>query len=237
MTRKKQSFCLYESVSFRQMTGATIRPGGFKLTERALAFAGFVPGSKVLDVGCGQGATVAYLIDHYKLAAVGVDPSLTLLEQGLSIHPGLPLLEGAGENLPFGNDQMDGIFAECTLSVMEDQERALREFWRVLKPGGLLVMTDLYLREPLFAGELRTLEPKSCLGGALTAGDLADKLKYTGFDILIWEDHSRLLAELTGRLILSGAGLDDLPGQAFRDNWAMIKKSRPGYLLLIAGKP
>lgn len=93
---------LYEGRPIRDVTGDTIRPGGFAITDRALAICSFAAGARVLDVGCGVGATVEHLICRYHLDAVGVDPSSVLLGQGRRRHPGLPLWEAAGENLPLG---------------------------------------------------------------------------------------------------------------------------------------
>ncbi len=46
--------------ALRAVTGPTLRPGGFALTERAVALAGLLPGWPVLDVGAGGGASVAW---------------------------------------------------------------------------------------------------------------------------------------------------------------------------------
>jgi len=233
---RKEPCRLYESGQLRRVTGDTIRPGGFKLTERALAVCSFPPGARVLDVGCGSGATVKYLIDRHNLAAVGVDPSAMLLAEGLRRRPGLPLVPGRGENLPFADGRMDGVFAECTLSVMEDAGRALREFHRVLKPDGMLAVADVYVREPLAARALRHLRPEGCLTGALSWEELTAKITAAGFKILLWEDHSRLLAELAARLILADIPLAALGGNQ-PDIRSAIKNARPGYLLIIARKP
>ena len=47
--------------ALRAVAGPTLRPGGFTLTERAVALAGLLPGWPVLDVGAGSGASVARL--------------------------------------------------------------------------------------------------------------------------------------------------------------------------------
>ena len=52
--------------------GMCERPGGFELTDRALALARLSAGARVLDVGCGLGASVAHLVDHCGLRAVGL---------------------------------------------------------------------------------------------------------------------------------------------------------------------
>lgn len=233
---------LYEGSEIREATGDAIRPGGLTLTERALSLGHFPAGAKVLDVGCGVGATVEHLINHHQLTAVGVDPSPLLLESGRARRPDLPLIEAAGENLPFIDGAMDGVFAECTLSVMENADQALAEFFRVLKSGGQLVVSDLYARNPEGVGDLRQLPMNSCLTGAMAKQELLDKLEAHGFEVVLWEDHSRLLAELTAQLIFSSGSLEIFWGQATcgtvdcLDVRQAASRSRPGYFLLLARK-
>ncbi|BAF58863.1 MAG: methyltransferase domain-containing protein [Pelotomaculum sp.] len=233
---------IYESGALHRVTGDFIRPGGIVLTDRALSFCSFPPGARVLDVGCGAGATVEHLITVYNLNAVGVDPSPALLEQGRRRRPGLPLLEASGEDLPFDDGVMDGVFAECTLSVMGSPDRALAEIWRVLKKRGLLVVTDVYARNPEGIAALRRLPPAGCLTGAMSRDEITEKMSLHGFEILLWEDHSRLLAELAARLIMVNGSLDALWRNSACDAaqcleiGETVKRSRPGYFLLIAGK-
>lgn len=233
---------VYENGDLRRVTGDSIRPGGFTLTDRALAFCSFPAGARVLDVGCGVGATVEHLLDCHNVKAVGVEPSPALLECGLRRRPDLPLLEATGENLPFDDGEMDGILAECTLSVMENADRALAEFFRVLKVGGLLAVTDVYARSPEGVQYLRRLPMASCLTGAMTRQEIMERIKFSGFSVVLWEDHSRLLAELAARLIMANGSLEAFWGKSAggtADGVAIqetVKKSRPGYFLLIAAK-
>ncbi len=234
---------LYESGPIRQVTGDTIRPGGFAITKRAISFCSFAPGARVLDVGCGTGATVEYLRDNYQLDAVGVDPSPVLLEQGRKRCPGLPLIEAAGENLPFGDGEMDGVLAECTLSLMKNPDQALAECYRVLKGGGRLVVTDIYARNPAGVDGLRGLHLASCLGGAMPLDELLQKIEDRGFVVELWEDHTRLLGELVAGLILAHGSMAAFWGRVSGGSMPCaniqqaVQKARPGYVLVLARKP
>ncbi len=231
---------IYEGNAVRQVTGDSIRPGGFQLTDRAMEHCALPPGARVLDIGCGTGATVEYLRSKYHLQAVGVDPSELLLEKGRQRSPNLPLLQAVGENLPFGSGEMDGIFAECSLSVTDHPQIVLQECCRVLRKDGILIVTDIYARNPEATAELRTLPLVSCITGALGREQLEDMLALAGFKIVIWEDHSELLKELVVKLILTHGSMSNFWQQADSETFdgngiqETIKKAKPGYYLLIA---
>lgn len=238
----KEPVPVYEREEVRRATGPTVRPGGFALTDRALSFCSFSPRESILDVGCGTGATVDYLFNNYKLKATGVDPSLLLLDCGKQRNPGLPLSRAEGENLPFADGEFDGVFTECSFSVMKDQKQALREFYRVLKSNGRLVISDIYIRNPEEMAGLRRLPVYGCLGGARTKAESEELLDSSGFKIVLWEDHSKHLAVFVADLILAGGSPDIFWGSLdcgldnCKDIRTTIKKARPGYFLLVAVK-
>ena len=116
---------VYELPRVQRITGNTIRPGGLALTKRALAMAALPAASTVLDVGCGTGATVAYL-SRLGMRAVGLDASAALLGQAEASGG---LSQGRAEHLPFPAGRFDGLFAECCLSLMDDAALAADEDW------------------------------------------------------------------------------------------------------------
>ena len=122
--------------------------GGLSVTRRAMELCDFKKGAKILDVGCGYGATVELLHSDYGAEAVGIDLSTDLLEKGKSRNPELNLIFGDGEMLNFSSLTFDGIFIECALSLMDNITEALHEAYCVLKKGGKLIISDFYLKEP-----------------------------------------------------------------------------------------
>lgn len=206
---KNFGFKLYESGLLRRSTGDTLRPGGFYLTDLGVKSCCFPSGARVLDVGCGSGATVERLVSLHGLQAIGIDPSEYLLERGMKKTPGLNLIGGWGENLPFSDQSMDGVFAECTLSVMEDLDQVLREIQRVLKPAGWLVVSDVYVRNPDGLRNLQELKLDSCLRRALPKEVLINKLSCQGFRIVDWRDHTNLLTQLTVDLIMTHGSMSN----------------------------
>ena len=92
----------------------------------------------ILDVGCGTGATSARLARWGRVVSVDFSP----LALSFSRRRGLKQMVGADAmQLPFADAQFDLIVAMDMLEHLPDDEKALSEFQRVLKPGGCIIAT------------------------------------------------------------------------------------------------
>ena len=231
----------YELPEVRAVTGPAIRPGGFALTGRAVEFCNPPIGAKVLDVGCGIGATAAWLEENHGLEAVGVDLSPAMLAEGRFERPSSVLVSGRAEGLPFKDHSFDLIFCECVLSLLDDRKPALAEFFRVLKPGARLVVADLYARRAEGLGALKRLSINSCLGGARPRDEIIALTEEAGFEPDLWEDHSDLLTQLAAKFVFeygsrekfwsifaTGCGRSEL-------EYGLLE-AKPGYYLMAARK-
>jgi ubiquinone/menaquinone biosynthesis C-methylase UbiE len=234
---------VYELIAAKGVADGVIRPGGIPLTERALSLCAFPPGSRLLDIGCGAGVTVEYLIERHGFLAAGVDKSLAMLEQGRYEDTRRPLIRAAGESLPFASNQWDGVLVECSLSLTGQPDAVLRECMRVLSPKGKLILSDVYVRNAEAIQELRALSPHCCITGALTNQELLGKLKNCGFALLALEDHSSALKRFAAQLIFSGGsegafwcsltGADALADKRIR---YAVSNAKLGYYLAVAEK-
>lgn len=209
---------LFSRPEFQAVAGEALRPGGLALTRRALALLGqaLPKGARVLDLGCGRGAT-ARLLAAEGFETLALDPSEELL--GAEPWPGAQRLRGLAQALPLAGGCLDAVFCECVLSVTGEAGPVLGEAARALRPGGWLVLSDLYLRSGV-AGR----GGGSCLSGALDEGALRGRLEAAGLIVVHFEDHSRLLAELAGRLIFAGVEAGTFCSQS----------GKPGYFLGLA---
>ena len=113
-------------------------PGGEAHSRRMLELSGLPKGAHILDLGAGAGETLR-LLRALGYDAEGLDlvPRSEDVAQGDLLHLSLP--EGS----------FDAVISQCAFFVSGDQSRALREAGRVLHPGGLLLLSDVFFEAPV----------------------------------------------------------------------------------------
>lgn len=113
------------------------------LMEKLLAF---IPERKgtILDVACGSGATTRYLLRYYNPSEVtGINISSKQLETCKTNAPGCTFLQMDASKLGFGDSVFDNIICVEAAFHFDTREDFLRKAWRVLNPGGHLVLSDI----------------------------------------------------------------------------------------------
>ena len=178
---------LYEHPAWQNLPEQVMRPGGLVVTEQALSYCALQPGARLLDVGCGAGATLRQITAGHEFTGFGVDVSAELLSRALNNNPKSLFALAKGEDLPIANESLDAIISECTLSIIET-DAALHECARTLKRGGYLIVSDLYARNESGIEALRKLPPGTCISAAMPQAQIVEKLEHSGLQIVIWQD-------------------------------------------------
>ncbi|MER5934152.1 demethylmenaquinone methyltransferase [Streptomyces sp. NPDC002054] len=99
------------------------------------------PAQKVLDLAAGT-ATSSLPFAATGAYVVPCDFSLGMLREGKRKHPWLPLTAGDATRLPFRDDTFDAVTISFGLRNVQDTDTALRELYRVTKPGGRVVICE-----------------------------------------------------------------------------------------------
>jgi len=124
-----------------------------KVTQRT----GIKQGMRVIEIGCGSGAFTTFAArvvgEKGKVFAFDIQPKmLRQLEKKLTQPQNkdiknIELIEGNANDLPFAANSFDLVYMITVLQEIPDRNKALQEIKRVLKPGGILAVTE-FLPDP-----------------------------------------------------------------------------------------
>ncbi len=135
-------------------------------TESTASFAGvgnphrigpIVPGETVLDIGCGAGMDLMLAARRSGPSgkAIGVDmtPAMLELAKRGALKAGLwqntEVRRGIAEDLPVESGSVDVVISNGVLNLSPDKDRAFREVYRVLRPGGRSYLADVVVQREL----------------------------------------------------------------------------------------
>jgi len=139
-----------------------LRPGGKKATEWLFKHAHLTPQSHVLEIACNMGTTAIEMASRYQCHVVGIDmdkSALAKARDNITQH-GLETLvsvqEADASKLPFADNSFDVVINEAMLTMYANKAKShlLKEYLRVLKPGGKLLTHDIMLHDPQSADEI-----------------------------------------------------------------------------------
>jgi SAM-dependent methyltransferase len=248
----------YGSDFARYLLGDSFHPGGTKLTGRLGALLNLTPASSVLDVASGRGTSAFHLAEVFGCNVTGID----LSEQNVRVATAdrelrglaerVQFQPGDAERLPFGEATFDAIVCECAFCTFPSKQIAAEEFYRVLKPGGQVGLSDLTRTEEPIPGLEGLLSWIACIGDALPAERYTAIFEQAGFGVQCIEDHGDALLEMVlqvqGRLlgaeVMTALKKINLPGVDFatgrRFAQAALEATRKGllgYVAIAARKP
>jgi demethylmenaquinone methyltransferase/2-methoxy-6-polyprenyl-1,4-benzoquinol methylase len=155
------------------------------------------PGMKILDLAAGTGSS------SEPLAAAGADVipadfSEGMLAAGRKARPHLPFTKADALNLPFADGEFDVATISFGLRNTQETAKALAEMYRVVKPGGLLVVTEF--SSPTFA-LFRTIYTNYLMRAlpaiARRTSSNPDAYIYLAESIRAWPDQKGLAAEIS----------------------------------------
>ncbi len=208
-----------------------LHPGGREASEALLDRAAVSGGTRLVDLGCGAGESVA-LARRRGARAVGIDR-----EPG-----GERTVIGDMQTLPVRDGSVDVVLAECSLCLSPDVAGTLAESRRVLADGGRLALSDVVLEGDPPDVPDRVAEAL-CLTGARQRAALLDRIEAAGFDVADVRDHREdLLAmrdQLEGRVDYRGllGAMGERGSEllaAVERLEAAVESGRVGYVSLVA---
>jgi ubiquinone/menaquinone biosynthesis C-methylase UbiE len=101
--------------------------------------------TSIIDVGSGTGDFIMVLQNVFPKAKItGIDPNTESLNLAREKYPGVSFLEMEAEKLGFKNKTFDVASISMALHHLPDVQIALKEMQRVVKPGGWIIVNELY---------------------------------------------------------------------------------------------
>lgn len=130
-----------------------LRPGGAVATDWLLEKGNIKADSKVLEVACNMGTTLIHIAKKYGCDIIGVDLDEKAVEKAKKkvkdndLEDKVKFMEGDAFKLPFEDESFDVVVNEAMLTMLlgDKKEKALKEYYRVLKPGGVVLTQDVVL--------------------------------------------------------------------------------------------
>lgn len=172
-----------------------------------VALASIKEGETVLDLGSGPG------LDCFLAAAkvgpdgkvIGVDMTPEMIEKARANarkgdYRNVEFRLGGIENLPVADNSVDVVISNCVINLSPDKRRVFKEAFRVLKPGGRFMISDIVLVRELPDFIKNSIEAYiGCLSGAIMKDEYVAAVKAAGFeDVKIIEETSFPMECITG---------------------------------------
>ena len=130
--------------------GWETRAGRIRAERRAnylLEFGGFAKGSKALEIGCGTGLFTQKVDEQSNVDITAIDISEDLLSQGRQKLPHINFIVKDAMNTGFNDRTFDTLFGSSVLHHL-DMGLALKEAYRIMKPGAVLVFAEPNMLNP-----------------------------------------------------------------------------------------
>ena len=146
-------------------------------------------GDIVLDLGSGAGFDCFLAADRVGKdgRVIGVDMTAEMIEKARENaskgnYGNVEFRLGEIENLPAADNSVDVVISNCVVNLVPDKRRAFMEAFRVLRPGGRLMISDIVLLKELPDGVKNSIEAYiGCLSGAIMRDEYIRAIRAAGF--------------------------------------------------------
>ncbi|KAI5382486.1 phosphomethylethanolamine N-methyltransferase [Lathyrus oleraceus] len=219
----EKSILRYEHVYGRGFISA----GGLETTKEFVAKLELKAGQKVLDVGCGVGGGDFYMAEKFDVEVVGVDLSINMISRaieraiGLKYNVEFDCADCSKKTYP--EKTFDVIYTRDAMLHIKDKPTLFRSFYKWLKPGGQLLITD-YCKN---AGSLSSEFAEYIKEGGYHVHGLEEyeqMLKNAGFDVIAEDRTDQFVRTLQQELVTLESQKDEFIRVFSDDDYNAIVK-------------
>ena len=164
------------------------------------------PASQVLEIGCGAGACAAYMVESVGCHVIGVDVNKNGVRNASELVRTRKLdsrlrfeRADAGQRLPFADQSFDAVVSNDAMCHIPRRLAVLKEWYRVLRPGGRALYTDAMIVTGALSNE--EMAARSSIGYYLflPPGENERLIREAGLELLRADDVTEAAAVLSKR--------------------------------------
>ncbi|MGD1818322.1 MAG: class I SAM-dependent methyltransferase [Pleomorphochaeta sp.] len=141
------------------------RKNRFKFLSSGIDIISPNKGEKWLEVGCNNGDATNYLTQQYSLNVRGLDINEYNVKTSKERYPSLSFDLGDATNTGYEKQTFDGIFSEAAFSPIPNKADLVKEYSRIIKPGGYVLINDFALKEKINKEERYEYSHIPCFAG------------------------------------------------------------------------
>jgi len=185
-----------------------------------VALASLKEGDTVLDLGSGAGFDCFLAANKVQKngKVIGVDMTPEMIEKARENarkgnYSNVEFRLGEIENLPVADNSVDVIISNCVINLAPDKKRVFTEAYRVLRPGGRLMVSDIVLLKELPDSIKNSAQAYvACLAGAMMKDRYLDAIDVAGFEQVKVIDETTFPVEYivndpAGKAVIEGSGM------------------------------
>jgi ubiquinone/menaquinone biosynthesis C-methylase UbiE len=168
-----------------------------------VAYASLKEGETVLDLGSGAGLDCFLAANKVGRTGrvIGVDMTPEMIKKAEELskmgeYGNVEFKLGEIEDLPLADDSVDVVISNCVINLSPDKRKVFREAFRVLKPGGRLMISDIMLLKELPDSMKNSVEAYiGCIAGAMLKDDYIRTIKEACFEQVAITDEKTFPAD------------------------------------------
>ncbi|CAK9182526.1 unnamed protein product [Ilex paraguariensis] len=158
-----------------------VSTGGIGTTKEFVAKLGLMPGQTVLDVGCGIGGGDFYMADNYDVHVVGIDLSINMvsfaIERAIGLKCSVEFEVADCTKKTYPDSTFEVIYSRDTILHIHDKPALFKSFYKWLKPGGKVLISDY------------------CKRAAPPSLEFAEYIKQRGYDLHDVDAYGQMLQD------------------------------------------
>ncbi|PAB60570.1 class I SAM-dependent methyltransferase [Anaeromicrobium sediminis] len=164
------------------------RPTRMDLLKDSISRIELTKESRILEAGCSFGDGIAYACEYTGASGYGIDLLEDYIVKAREKHKNIDFQVGSVYGLSYDNDFFDLVFSQAAFSLLKEKDKAIKEYYRTLKPGGHVIINDFVIKEKVEGMVMEEMDFIPCFNSIGTIEEYVNYFKEEGFKVVLAED-------------------------------------------------